>query len=136
MLAATTTWHDTFDNFEGIDFTHSSNVTNGGTPQNRTMVLRNTPGEGVLVSQPITPPAGFTEWGIIAYAKSDDPPATSLTVDVLDADGELLLAGVASGADLAGLLDPERHPTIRLRANLAATESGLSPVLEDWQISW
>lgn len=136
VLAATTTWHDTFDDFDGIDFTRSSNVTNSGAPQNRTMVLRNTPGEGVLVSQPITPPAGFTEWGIIAYAKSDDPPATSLTMDVLDADGELLLADVASGADLAGLLGPERHPTIRLRANLTATESGLSPVLEDWQISW
>lgn len=136
VLAATTTWRDAFDDFDGIDFTRSANITNGGTPQNRTMILRATPGEGVLVSQPITPPAGFTHWGVLAYNVSDDSPATALTVDLLAVDGELLLRDVESGAALGDLLDPEQHPSVRLRANLLSTQSGASPALENWQISW
>ncbi len=63
------------------------------------------------------------------------PPTTTLTIDLLDSQGRLLLADVASGTSLAEL-DPIQHPALRLRATFSATVPGQSAALDEWQLSW
>lgn len=135
-LVATTTWRDDFNTFSGVDFSRFQNVNIGGTLEERTLVLDKTPGTGIAVSQPITPTTGFTHWGVLTFYKGSETAATRLTIDLLDAQGALVLAGVASGTDLSTRIAAQAHPSLRLRANFTSTVSGESPMLEAWQLSW
>lgn len=134
-LLATPGWRDEFDGFDGLAFPDEvSNVTLGGTPITRTLVLAGTPGTGVAVSRPITPTAG-SGWDLLTFAGAGNPPTTTLEIDVLGLDGTVLLAGAASGVSLAGLA-PSQVPALKLRARLSSMVPGESPVLDWWQVSW
>jgi hypothetical protein len=135
-LMATLTWRDEFDDLSGLDFARFNHVTWGGTPENRTLVLVSTKTDGSAVSNPITPTTGFAAWGNLAFSRTIDPPTTTLTVDVLGLDGSTVLADVASGTDLADLVDPVQHPSLRLRVNMSSTVVGKTPALERWQLAW
>jgi hypothetical protein len=135
-LMATQTWRDEFDDLSGMDFTQFHNVTWGGTPENRTLVLVSTATSGTAVSNPITPTTGFAAWGSLAFSRTIDPPTTTLTVDVLGPDGSTVLTDVASGTNLADLVDPAQHPSLRLRVNMSSTVRGETPALDRWQLAW
>jgi hypothetical protein len=134
-LMATPAWRDDFDDFNGLDFTGISNVTLGGTLEDRMLVLAGTPGSGSAVSRPITPTTTIDSWGNLTFTRTVDPPTTTLTVDVLSVDGTGLLTNVTSGASLAGI-DPAQHPSLKLRANLSSTMAGETPALSEWQVTW
>ncbi len=132
-LMTTPSWRDDFDDFGSLDET--DNVALGGAVEERTLVLSETPGEGVAVSRVVTPTGDFARWGAIFFTGDVDPPTTTLAVDVLSADGNLVLTNVASGIDLV-TLNPAQHPTLRLRARLSSTMGEETPALETWQLSW
>jgi hypothetical protein len=135
-LMATPSWRDEFDDLSGMDFTQFNNVTWGGSPENRTLVLASASGSGSAVSNPITPTTTFANWSSLTFTSTVDPPTTTLTVDVLSLDGSEVLTDVASGADLAALVDPAQYPSLRLRANLSSTVAGETPALDQWQLAW
>jgi len=135
-LMATTTWRDEFDELSGVDFAQSSNVTWGGTLENRTLVLVSTRTDGSAISVPITPTTGFAAWDSLAFSRTIDPPTTTLTVDVLSLDGSTVLTDVASGTSLADLVDPAQYPSLRLWVNMSSTVRGKTPALERWQLAW
>jgi hypothetical protein len=135
-LMATSIWHDEFDDLAGLDFPDGvSNVTQG-PPGSSTLILANAPGNGSAVSMPITPTAGFAYWDSLTFDGVADPPTTALTVDILSLDGSTLLADVASGTELSGLISPTHHPSLRLRVAMASMAVGETPVLDGWQLSW
>jgi hypothetical protein len=71
-------------------------------------------------------------WGDVNFSKTT-PANTSLTVDVLDAsDDTVILADVASGTDLSGIA----ATSIKLRANLATSDSAVTPALHDWSVTY
>jgi hypothetical protein len=134
-LMATPTWRDGFDELSGLDLTQLNNITLGGTPGNRTLILLNSPGSGSAVSQPITPTNAITGWDSLIFTSTVTSPNTTLTVDVLSIDGAEVLTNVASGASLAAI-DPAQYPSLRLRVNMASTAAGQTPVLDEWQLNW
>jgi len=73
-------------------------------------------------------------WDILAY-NATTPAGTELTVDVLPATGSTPITGydnILSGTDLSGL----NERTIRLRANLSASDPEATPVLHDWLVTY
>lgn len=132
-LMAGPAWHDQFDDFGGLDAMR--NVALGPQGTSLALVLSSTPGSGSAVSKPIAPMAPIATWSTLTFTSSAAPPTTTLTVDVLDMDGTVLLANVASGASLAAL-DPTRYPSLCLRANLSSTVAGQTPALDEWRLSW
>jgi hypothetical protein len=133
-LMATPSWRDEFDDLSGMDL--FNNVTWGGTPENRTLVLVSTATSGSAVSNPITPTATISNWGSLTFTHTVDPPTTTLTVDVLSLDDSEVLTDVASGTDLADLVDPAQYPSLRLRVNMSSTVAGETPALERWELAW
>jgi hypothetical protein len=55
-------------------------------------------------------------WETVVYTATE-PVSTALQIDVLEADGTLLLADVGNGEDLAGI-DPAEHPSLKRRARV------------------
>jgi len=92
------------------------------------------PLQGSAVSIPVSPPAGFGEWQAVTFSAST-PPGTTLTVDVLDAEGDALLEDVEIGASLTSY-PPTQYPSLRLRANLTTSDSTVTPALDDWALTW
>jgi hypothetical protein len=64
------------------------------------------------------------------------PAGTSLTVDVLDANGGVLAAQVANDTDLGALPAVASQTSIKLRANLTTTSFPTTPTLLDWSVAW
>lgn len=133
-LMATPAWRDEFDDLSGLDL--FNNVTWGGTPEDRMLVLVSTATSGSAVSQPITPTTAFANWDRLTFTRTVDPPTTTLTVDVLSLDGSTVLTDVASGTSLAALVDPAQYPSLRLRVNMSSTVAGETPALKVWQLAW
>ena len=100
------------------------------------LILASAPGSGNAVSVPITPTSGFVSWNSLTFSGAADPSTTTLTLDILGLDGNEVLTGVASGAELSGLIDPTHYPSLRLRVNMASTTAEETPSLDDWQLSW
>ena len=134
-LMATPTWRDEFDEFSGLDFDQFDNITFGGTPGNRTLILTSTPGSGSAISQPITPTTTFANWGNLTFTGVVTPPTTTLGVDVLNLDNTPILTNVTSGTSLVGL-DPAQYPALKLRVNMTSTATGQTPSLKGWQLAW
>jgi hypothetical protein len=134
-LMATPTWRDEFDEFSGLDFSQFNNVTFGGTPGSRTLILASTPGLGSAVSRPITPTATFAGWGSLTFTGLVTPPITTLSLDILRLDNSPVLTNVTNGASLASL-DPAQYPALKLRMNMTSMAAGQTPSLEEWQLSW
>jgi len=133
-LMATPSWRDEFYDLSGMDPLGFQNVTWSGGPTHH-LYLAGTPGSGSALSLQIAPPAAFAHWDTLTFAYSADPPTTTLTVDLLDAKGSVVLADVESGADLLGL-DEEQYPALVLRVNMTSTVAGETPVLDAWRLSW
>jgi hypothetical protein len=137
-LMSTTTWQDDFDdfNFSGLDLWRTQNITLDLQGDSLALALQDIPGQGVAVSRPITSTSVISGWGTLTFTGTALAPATTLTVDVLDADGTtVLLANAAGNTSLTGI-DPAQHPVIRLRARLESTAAGQSPKLDGWQVTW
>ena len=135
-LMATSTWRDEFDDSNGLDLSQLHNVTWGLLSEDWALVLDTTPGSGSAVSRPITRTTPCARWGTLAFAHAVDPPTTTLSVDVLGLDGSEVLTNVASGTDLADLVDPAQYPSLRLRVNMISAVTGETPALDAWQLAW
>jgi uncharacterized repeat protein (TIGR01451 family) len=70
----------------------------------------------------------------VAYT-STVPAGTSLTIDVLDVNDDVVLSDVSSDASLAAL-DPNLYPSLKLRANLTTNDTAVTPRLDEWSITW
>ncbi len=92
------------------------------------------PLQGSAVSFPVLPPTGFGEWQTVTF-DAYILPGTTLTVDVLDSEGNVLLEDVDSGASLTGY-PPAQHPGLRLRVNLTTSDPTVTPALNDWALTW
>jgi hypothetical protein len=124
-------WRDSFADLEGLDQGASSGVTLGLITNELALVPE--PGvAGSAVSRLIS--ADPARWGAVTYSAAV-PPGARLAVDLLAADGSVLLADVASGASLAGI-DARAHQGVRLRARLSAGPGGERPGLFSWGITW
>ena len=135
-LLAKPIWRDDFEEFSGLDFSlTSSNIIFGQSGGETALVLEAGPGSGVAVTKPISP-TQFLQWNLIEFDADLPSPATDLTVDVLSLAGTPLITNVASGGNLASLIDPVEHPSLRLRANLSSTTTAETPALRAWQLSW
>ena len=128
-LMAGTTWSDPFQDYSGLAERQNVRLAYGGR-----LALRSGYDEGFAVSVPITPTGAFAGWGQLHYT-AEITAGTALTVDVLAADGTLLLASLPNGASLASI-DPAAHPSLRLRANLSTQQAGVTPYLDSWAINW
>ncbi|NJN66063.1 MAG: hypothetical protein HC884_04770 [Chloroflexaceae bacterium] len=127
-LLATPSWRDEFLTTSSLDV-----ITNVVTLAS-SLTLSDTTHTGTAVSQLITLSEGDGAWDTITFTAVADPPDTTVTVDILDAAGNVLLADVGSGDSLQSI-DPARHDAIKLRATLASTVEDESPTLERWQVS-
>lgn len=135
-LMVTPTWRDDFDDLSGLDLSALHQVDlNLKEGVVEVLTLTTNAANGVAVSQPITPPVAIRQWDQLFYNAVAMPPTTTLTIDLLDSQGRLLLADVASGTSLAEL-DPTQYPALRLRATFSATVPGQSAALDEWQLSW
>ena len=91
---------------------------------------------GVYTSTAIAPPSGaINQWNVLTFT-STAPGSTTFTVDVLNEAGDtVLLTNVVSGGSLTAI-DALTNPRIRLRANLATTDTAVTPTLSDWSVSY
>lgn len=87
------------------------------------------------VTSGVIAPANSTGWSLLKFSKVT-PTGTTLTVDVLDSAGAMLVADVASNTNLSALPSVAGRTSIRLRANLATTNTSVTPELLDWSVSW
>jgi hypothetical protein len=83
----------------------------------------------------VVPPSWFDRWTRLDFAASGSA-ATTLTVDILNARGEVLASDVRSGADLGNIPSLARVSSLQLRANLATKDLWQSPVLSDWTVTY
>ncbi len=100
---------------------------------------------GYLVSIPISPES-LVGWDELSFTDSE-PLGTQIFYQVLYFDGEnwvLIpdedLAGNSSGlgtspVNLSGL-DIVAYPQLKLKANLSTSDTAVTAILYDWQISW
>jgi hypothetical protein len=92
------------------------------------------PSRGSAVSIPVAPPSGFREWQTVTF-DSLTPAGTTISVDVLDGAGNVLLEGVNSGASLSAY-PAAQYPSLRLRVNLTTSDPQVTPALGDWALTW
>lgn len=88
------------------------------------------------LTSPLVTSVPVHRWGQLQFTGSTAAVGTSLHIDVLDAAGALLAANVPSGTDLGTLPELAGGTPVRLRANLATTDSANTPALQDWSVSW
>ncbi len=67
--------------------------------------------------------------------QAETPPGTRVVVDVLNQDGELLLADAPSGASLRAI-DPISNTAIMLRATLYTQNPSVTPLLKQWRVDY
>lgn len=90
---------------------------------------------GSVTSPPIAP-SGLCGWQTLDFDADTVPSGVSMTVDVLDANGALLVADVVTGTDLSQLDAISAAPAIKLRANLTTTSPATTPILKRWSVSY
>jgi len=91
-------------------------------------VSRGFHGSGAAASRAIARPAG-AKWTTFD-AKTTEPEGTSVRFTIADAQGTVLMDGVAPGADLGGL----EAEAIVLRAELSTNDPGQTPILHEWSV--
>ena len=103
------------------------------------MVLAQTGGvyatSGSIVSTLIAP-SPFEQWGVLSYTDNVSGSGTAVTVDVLDSNGNLLMAAVPSGTDLSTLPAIAAVSSIELRANLSTTNTANTPIFQSWSVAY
>jgi len=82
-------------------------------------------------------PTSVRRWGTVDYVVDRPSGASVMRVDVVSAEGDVLLADVAPGTSLDSL-DPYRYPSLALRASLESDPGDCArrPVLRAWQVTW
>lgn len=130
-LMAAPAWRDGFNDSRGLS--PSSTVRINALAG--TAVLTSTQRSGIAISLPISPTVAIERWGTLTYRGAAAPPTTTLRIDVLSANGSLIIDDLGSGASLAAI-DPRRDPVIRLRARLASQQDGATPSLDSWEVTW
>ena len=129
-LMATTHWRDVFNDFTGLsEWDHVTVLLPNGE-----LVLDGLAYTGTATSRAITPTVAIDEWGHVTFA-SIMAAGTSLAVDVLSADGVLLLSDVMSGTSLASI-NPTTYPSLKLRATFSTDDLANSASLDEWTITW
>jgi hypothetical protein len=89
---------------------------------------------GTLTTPSITPPS-LEKWGMLDFSRTV-PTGSSVTVDVLDANGNLVAANIAPGSDLALNSQIAALGSLRLRANLSRSDPTQNPQLHEWSLSY
>jgi hypothetical protein len=131
-LASTPTWRDSFKEGSLSGVSASNNTTWGPVDDTITLALGAT--SGTVTSIPITPTLGATSWGTLHYSATVGLN-TSLNVDLLDANDNLVLSNVPDGTDISAAL-LATYPTLKLRATLTTSQPGLTPELHEWSLGW
>ena len=80
---------------------------------------------------PVISPTYLCRWNTITY-NTETPSGSSVTIDILDAGGSVLMSNVSSGADISSITASR----IRLRARLTTTNPSSVPSLLDWTLSF
>lgn len=128
-LMVTPRWRDEFNDLTGLSERQGVSLAYGGK-----LELTNGAISGWATSTPIARDAG-SAWAQILYT-AVVPANTALSVDVLDGStGQVLLTNVADGARLDAI-EPQAHPTLRLRVSVSTSLPGTSPSLDAWSLSW
>jgi len=86
------------------------------------------------VTSTLINPGDLLAWQGIFYTATV-PANTHLLVDVLSADGTILIPHAMNETSLAGI-DPATHPSIKLRATLLTNDPARSPELDVWGVRW
>jgi hypothetical protein len=88
-------------------------------------------------SSRLVAPASLSAWSAATW-EGETPGGSSITVDVIAEDESVLFPRIPREFPLAGVLDPFRHPAVRLRASLACdpADPGNRPVLKRWGVEW
>jgi hypothetical protein len=139
ILATTTTWRDSFleDDPTGVETynqTHRRTFPSYPDESLDKIVLASGATTGTVTSNPVVPPKSLAVWRTVNFSATTSV-STGLTVDILDADDNLLLSNISNGADLSSL-SVISYPALKLRAVLTSTTAGVTPELHDWQIEW
>jgi hypothetical protein len=135
-LLATNAWHDDFVDLDGLDKARTQNLRVAFGKRGPGLALADNARTGSAVSLPITAPHNIKEWTQLTFTGQGHTPTTTITVDVLDANGALLLAAAPNQSNLGAAIDAATHPTIRLRVTMSSTVAGQTPLLENWQVRW
>jgi uncharacterized repeat protein (TIGR01451 family) len=123
-------WRDGFNDFTGLsEWDHVTVLLPHGD-----LVLDGLDYTGTATSRVVTPAIAIDEWGFLTFS-STVPSGTSLTVDVLSADGTLLLGDVTSGSSLTSI-DPTIYPSLKLQATFSTDDLAYSASLQEWTVTW
>jgi hypothetical protein len=135
-------WSDCSSNMSGIESSRHIQYRasfNSNDPDNSIALFDIEIGYGVhrttgaAVSESI-PPVDLWAWRDVFYTATI-PISTSLTVDILSADGMVLISNASSGSNLASI-DPSAYPAIKLRATLTTDNPAYTPELDAWGVRW
>jgi len=130
-LMSTPRWRDAFNDFTGLSEWDDNVIV---LLPSGDLVLDGLAYTGTATSRAITPTVAIDEWGRVTFTRTV-PAGTSLTIDVLSAEGIPLLSDVASGASLASI-DPTAYPSLKLRATFSTDDLLISASLHEWTITW
>jgi hypothetical protein len=132
-LASTPTWRDSFkeSNLSGVQALNNTQWRS----VDDTITLAGGATSGTVTSIPITPTLGAISWGTLHY-NATVGLNTSLQVDLLDANNNVVLSNVSDGADLSTALPLALYPGLKLRARLSTSQPGLTPELHQWSLGW
>ncbi len=128
-------WNDDFNDLSTVEIPSLQNVDlklKAGFAE--LLALTNGKMTGVAISKAIAP-AAIQQWGRLSYSALNQSAMVTLTIDLLDQNGNLLLADLPDGASLS-MIDPVAHPVLRLRARFMSSVPGESVWLDQWQVSW
>ncbi|RJQ32608.1 MAG: DNRLRE domain-containing protein [Actinobacteria bacterium] len=88
---------------------------------------------GSFISSAIAPEGVYGDWGAISFNKIT-PGSTSIAVDVLDTNDNVILSNVSNGANLG--ISTSIYPSIKLKANLSTPNSAQTPTLSNWSVEY
>lgn len=130
VLAAGTRWRDMFTDFTGLSERSNTTI----FVAQGLLVLDGLSLSGSAVSRSIEPTTEIESWGTVAFER-EVPAGTSLVIDVIDEQGNVILGDIESGTSLAGL-DSAIYPSLKLQATFATNDAGNSPSLDEWTVDW
>ena len=131
-----TSWHDEFADLSGINTTAGAftNIFLGSSKGDKGLLLANPTQPGYALSIPISLTHPNATWSTLTYRSNENPPTTTLSVDVLGLDQQVLLAAAPNNSSLAAL--SAAHPVLLLRVKLISTAPNQSPALLAWGVNW
>jgi hypothetical protein len=91
------------------------------------------PVTGTAISMLVSP-ADLLEWEEVIIS-STVPVRTIVAIDILAADGTVLLQNAGNGDSLASI-DPHEYPAMQLRATFATMDTSLTPDVDMWGVRW